>query len=510
MPDIIKAKLKNHSSLALSATTDILYEIRDYFSFRKKGYQYNPKFKAGVWDGYLRAFDIRDRTIPSGLIDRLKEFTSHPGRDYELQLEESEWFGLPGAKDEIDLEELFAFIKDLKPVRDDGTPIEIYDYQFAAIFDALTTKRRLIISPTATGKSFIIYCIMRWWLEKHHEDGDKFVLIVPTTLLVNQMYGDFEDYSRANGWSVEDNCHMLYSGKEKISSKPILISTWQSLCKFNQQFFGTVKAIVGDEVHEYAADTVQGIMKSCINADRRWGTTGTLDDAQCSEMSLVGAFGEKLQVTTTKEQIENGRLSQLAVSAIRLKYPKEERRGFRKRYKDYNAEVGFIELHKGRMSFLTNMVSGLTGNTIVLFRHQEHGRAIYNALIEAGIKAYYIDGTVDAEDRDKYRREINSSTGCVLVGSYQTCSTGMNIRNLQNLIFAAPHKGIVKILQSIGRILRLSDDGSAAHVYDIIDDIAAGKTPNHALRHGQIRLEIYATQEFDYTVFDVNLEKPFE
>ena len=117
------------------------------------------------------------------------------------------------------------------------------DYQLDAFVHAVRERRSLLLSPTASGKSFIIYLLVRYYAKRT-------LIIVPTTSLVSQLASDFADY----GFDSDKFVHRVFSGKDKVSKRPITISTWQSIYKLHKDYFSQFDVIIGDEAHLFKAD----------------------------------------------------------------------------------------------------------------------------------------------------------------------------------------------------------------------------------------------------------------
>ena len=215
--DIIKVHKKNHAFLHVECEPSVANELTDFFTFFVPGYKFMPAYKNKIWDGKIRLFDSRKKELYAGLFTYLQEFANAEGRDYRIELEFDNYYGLPGADHDVDM----SFIKDLN-LTAAGKPIEPRDYQLRAVEHGLTKKAALLISPTASGKSLIIYLIIRYLQSDEFKKG---LLIVPTTSLVEQMYTDFKSY----GYDSELYCHRQYSGKEKTTNKFLTITTWQSI-----------------------------------------------------------------------------------------------------------------------------------------------------------------------------------------------------------------------------------------------------------------------------------------
>ena len=266
-------------------------ELSDFFTFEYPGARFTPQYRARLWDGKVRLYDIIRKTLPVGLIQYVIDFSDRNNYQIEFKGEENIL-----ARENTTYKEVEEFAKWLNP-HGHGKPIEIRDYQIEAVRHALDHKRTLLLSPTASGKSFIIYTTMRWHLDK----GRKCVIIVPTTSLVEQLYADFEDYSSANGWKTSYHCQKLYSGFTKDFSKDVLITTWQSIYKQPKAWFNQFDVIFGDEAHQFKATSLKSIMEKLIDCRYRFGFTGTLDGSLTNRITLEGLFGPVSQVTTTTE-----------------------------------------------------------------------------------------------------------------------------------------------------------------------------------------------------------------
>jgi superfamily II DNA or RNA helicase len=243
-----------------------------------------------------------------------------------------------------------------------GNKITPRDYQIDALEHALTNGQSLLLSPTASGKSLIIYLAIRHFLE---ESDQSVLLIVPTTSLVEQMYSDFADYSQFDEWEVAENCHKIYAGKEKYNVKPrVIITTWQSIYKERAEWFHPFGMVVGDEAHAFKAKSLTSILEKCTECRYRMGTTGTLDGTQTHQLVLEGLFGPVHKVTTTKKLMDSNDLAQLDINVLLLKYADEHCRVKR----DYQQEMDFIVKYDPRNNFISNLAIDCTGNTIPICR----------------------------------------------------------------------------------------------------------------------------------------------
>ena len=296
----LKLHKKNEAYIRFECDRNIAQELSDYFTFFVPGYQFTPAYKNRIWDGKIRLADLRTFTIYHGLVPYIEQFCKE--REYTIEVD-----GAIQAAENYSLAEAKTFIETLK------LPHEVRDYQLKSFVHAIRNKRMLLLSPTASGKSLIIYLIVRH-LQLEHKRG---LLIVPTTSLVEQMYSDFKSY----GYDSDEYCHRQYAGKEKHTNKFLTITTWQSIYKNPAEYFEQFDFVLGDEAHQFKAKSLTTILSGCTNAKYRIGTTGTLDGTQTHKLVLEGLFGPIYRSTSTSELIEQGHLAEFKIKCLILKYP---------------------------------------------------------------------------------------------------------------------------------------------------------------------------------------------
>lgn len=493
MSNII-VKQKNYSALQIQCEPHVANELTDFFAFETPGYKYMPAYKNGGWDGKTRLFNTRNNELPAGLWEYLLDFTKP--RNYTLSVEGNNVYGKPDEKLAIRAKDVFDFIHELK------LPFEIRDYQFAAICQALQARRIILLSPTGSGKSLIIYVLLMWYLTHYNK---RILIVVPTISLVQQMFSDFAEY----GLNADEVCHRIYAGMPKNNiPQRVFISTWQSISKLPSGWFEQFGCVFGDEVHYFKSKELSSIMNKSREAEFRIGTTGTLDGTRCHKLILEGLFGRVNKVTSTKKLMDEGTLSELQIKLIALKYPDYISKDIIKS-KDYHHEVDYIVGNIKRNKFIRNLAIDQDGNTLVLFQFVEkHGKIIYDLIKDKasdGRKVFYVSGEVDSEIREEIRGIVEKEKNAIIVASLGTFSTGVNIRNLHNIIFASPSKSQIKVLQSIGRGLRKSEDGRPTVLYDLMDDMRYKNKKNYTLLHGIERMKIYRKEEFNYETFKVTL-----
>lgn len=470
----------------------IAKEISEYFTFFVPGYTFVPAYRNKIWDGKIRLFDSRNSQIYMGLIGNVEEFCQE--RDYT--------FTHNFVDDDYPLYHAKKFISDLQ-IHARGEPIEVREHQIEGYIHAMRKRRALLLSPTASGKSLIIYLIFRQLQQYQNLKG---LVIVPTTSLVEQLYSDFADYNNDN---MEEHLHRVYQGKDKESSKPLIISTWQSLYKLPKEYFHQFDYVIGDEAHLFKAQSLTTILTACINAKYRVGLTGTLDGTKTHKLVLEGLFGPVNKVITTRELIDKNQVSNFEVKCLILKHPDEKCLEYKD--KTYQEEIQYLISNEVRNKFIKNLAVSLGKNTLILYQMvDKHGRILYDMIKDTekigNRKVFFVHGGTDTNDREEIRRIMEIENDAIVVASYGTFSTGINIRNLHNIIFAMPTKSTIRTLQSIGRGLRQSEGKEQATLYDIADDLRYKKHMNYTLKHFVERTKIYNDEQFPFKIYKIGLK----
>ena len=481
-------KKKNEVYLKVDAEPSTHQELADFFTFdvdNAKYMQKNRRYKG--WDGKVRLYSPATGEIYCGLYSYLIDWAKKKGYTYEIQ--KHDHFGLPlEENDLITPEAVTGFVKAL------SLPVKVRDYQLKAIYECLRYNRRVLLSPTASGKSLMIYSLVRF----HVNVNRQVLIVVPTTSLVEQMYKDFEEY----GWKASSYCHKIYGGEEKYTEHPVTITTWQSIYKEPRKWFERYDVIIGDEAHLFKAKSLTRLMSKLHDCKYRYGFTGTLDGTNVNQLVLEGVFGRCSKVTKTESLMKKGHLAKLKINIILLKHKE-------KIFEGYQEEIEYLTEHENRNKFIRNLASDLKGNTLVLFNYVEkHGVPLYEMINTYTDKSVYlVHGGVETEDREDIRFLVERSVdgGCIIVASLGTFSTGINIKNLHNVIFASPSKSRIRNLQSIGRVLRKGENKSKATLYDIADDISTDTGKNYTLRHLYERIKIYKEENFKYEIVEVTL-----
>jgi superfamily II DNA or RNA helicase len=485
--DSIDVYKKDEVYLKIECDRGTARELSDYFTFEVPGAKFMPAYRNKYWDGKIRLFNVNTQQIYVGLIEHIKRFSEE--RDYQLNIHD----GILDTEDiSINVLEKFLTEKEYTP----------REYQTRAVAHAIRNNRALILSPTASGKSFIIYSLLKYYLDRKF--AKRALVIVPTTSLVSQMNSDFISYSSKPQFYYT---HLVMAGQAKShENAKIIISTWQSIYKQPKAYFDQFDLVIGDEAHLFKANSLTKIMEKLPNCKYRFGFTGTLDDTQTNKLVLEGLFGPVMRVVQTKELIDSGHLADFRIKALVLKYPPEVCKEMHKA--KYQDEMDFLVSNEARNNFIKNLTLTRKGNTLLLFQMVEkHGKVLYDKIkAEAGDRhVFFVHGGVNADEREEVRRITEGERSAIIIASYGTFSTGVNIRNLHNVIFGSPSKSRIRNLQSIGRGLRKGDNKSAATLYDIADDLCKGTSCNHTLKHFAIRIKMYNEEEFDYKIYNIKI-----
>lgn len=475
-------------------------ELSEFFCFDVPGARFTPKYRSGLWNGKAYLYSAVKKTLYKGLFNYLRTFCTDNG--YELRASNLDSI----QDDSISRDEIEKYCVDLN-CYSKGQPIVPRDYQVELIYQALKQKRMIGQSPTSSGKSLALYILIRY----HLDQGRRILLIVPRSMLVEQMFSDFEDYSSHNNWSADENCQRIYTGYEKNFDKPVTITTWQSIHKQPLYFFKKNQwdVVLGDEAHSFASAALISIMEKLIDTPYRLGVTGTVSNrgAKINTLTLEGLFGSVIKIITTKQLMEQNKIAQLKINQLVIKHPDEHRKLISRT--DYQSEMDFIVSNMKRNSFISNLATACTGNTLILTQYVEkHCDVLFNMLNEKiGHKrpVFIIHGGVSVEDREDIRKKLEKLTDCILVSTFGTFSTGVNAPSIENIIFASPSKSSIRTLQSIGRGLRLKEGKTHCKLFDLVDDFSWKKKHNHTLKHGTERYHIYNEEQFQIKLTEVNI-----
>jgi len=497
MSEIVRVEQINAVHLKIIADSGVKMELENYFKFQPNGYQFNPSYKNRIWDGWIRIFSAMRPALYVGLYPRLKKFCEERG--YVLDAPEHLILG-----EEVPDDYGYQIANEI------NCKFQPRDYQNQYIVDAIRDGRSLSLSPTSSGKSLIIYLITQHYYRTY---GHKTLIIVPTISLVHQMAGDFIDYG-----CDADLIYKIQGGVDKNTDCPIVVSTWQSLIKLPKEWYQKFNVVLGDEAHQFQAKSLQKIMEGLDECYYRHGFTGTLksEESKTHRLVLEGCFGSVRKHISTKDLIDQGTVADFNIKAIVLSHNPEVRKNFKDALKKvksssqkYPAEREFLVNNHKRNIFIRNLLWSLKDqNNLVLFDLVEkHGKILEPILRRDDRQLHFIYGGTDGEERERIRHLVENDPikQHDILASYGVFSTGVNLKRLDNVIFASGSKSEIKVLQSIGRALRKGNGADKATLYDIADDISSGSFENYTLKHFRKRVEIYGQEQFQIKIYTVEI-----
>ena len=497
MADIVIERANASFIRIYTEDAGIRQDISDSFTYQEPGFVKNRWTK---WDGTVRLFKLRGNLLPYGCLSMLLQMAKDRGWSFELD---------PAFKNDISKvskQELVDWISNLN-VHSGGMAIAPYDYQIDALHLAVRFGRYVALAATSAGKSLIAYLLSRYYEMLSNEDGKKILIIVPSQMLVDQLYSDFKDYSSHNGWKVADMVHTIMEGKPKNADKMIYISTWQSIYEEDEEYFKQFGRVICDEVHLASGKSITTIMNNCTNAYQRVGMTGTLKAEKIHPILVMSLFGPVKRVVTTRQLIDAGRATEVFIKMFQLNYDDNECKYISEC--SYQKEIEFLINHNYRNQMLSKLVASVKGNTLMMFDRLEHIEKVKSYLddINHDKKVYIITGDVDRDERNDIKAIAEQEDGVIVLGTRGCVSTGLSIKKLRNLIFAHPSKSIITILQAVGRIIRLHNEKGSAHVYDLIDNFSYDDKPNYTLKHSLERWQIYKDAEMPIDFKTIKMQK---
>lgn len=481
--------------------------------------KWDPRVKKGIWDGIVKFYKPGNGMIriPFGFISFIEAYC----KENDIIFEDVNKIDFLQRFTKIEVDEFIQSL-DLK--------FQPRDYQLTAIYKALGANNGLYKMATGSGKSLTQSIIATFLYFKYNI---KILLIVPSVSLVHQFYSDMEEYfENTKIFKIQDHLHKIYAGEAKHIDKGITITTWQSINKVKELIDG-VDCIIVDEVQ--TAKNKDGILTELMTnyatkVKFKFGFTGTIPRIKINQLNLIGNFGKVNDIIDAKGLIDRGFGTPMDIICLFLRWPKDL---CNELPHDYNEEVKYLEHSETRNSYISGLAKKVTnnfGNTLILFNTIAHGESIVQSLLGDGegflpkltkmkleqlldktpnISKVYVNiepsdkqlktackvlekrniscngffhtlednniffvyGKVDDLEREEIRKRVETKTKCIIVASYATFSTGINITNLCNLIFASSTKSYERLIQSLGRTIRKHDDKLKVRVFDLIDDL---------------------------------------
>ena len=481
----------------------LYYTIRDSFTYTVPFYIAKNKksFKNGSWDGKIRFFDMRKNILYRGFLKLLIKICKDMNVDINY-LDDS--LDVELSEDMEMKKELLEYLKTLK----EKLKYKIRKYQAIAFIEGVRNYRKTLICPTSSGKTFILYLILRFYIENVLDENEKCLIIVPSITLIQQTLKELI-YEYDNDDIFLDKIHTIYSGKEKDTDKQIIISTYQSLIREKSNYFKDFKLVVVDEVHHLNDEStgIRKILQHCSNAFFRVGMTGSLSDIETSKVVVESFFGEIKDIISTKKLQDSGYISKSKIYVCNLKYSRYEDivRNL-KLEKNYMSEIDFISRFKPRNKKIIELMNKYDGNKMLLFNRVKHGQSLKKYLEENGMKYFFIDGKTSIDERENIRIMMEKEDNAVLLASWQCAGTGYSIKKLMYVVFCSTYKSQIKNVQAIGRGLRLHPDKKIVKIIDFVDDMRISskkkgcRSENFLYKHSIKRQELYFRKNFNYII----------
>jgi superfamily II DNA or RNA helicase len=481
---MISVKYQNATHMVVTSEfSHTVEEISQYFTITIPDSQFMRKGRRKYWDGKLRLYNKRNSTLYIGLLKNLIEFAKE--RKYDIDIDDNL---IPD--ENWTLKDLDEFLRSL------SLPIEMRDYQKDALITCINKRRCVIESSTGSGKSLVIYSLIRYLKER------KILLIVPTLTLISQMRSDFIKYSEDDKWDFDDNVHVITAGVNKESNINIFLSTWQSLYNLDKSYFDQFDSVIVDETHLAHSTSFRHILENSTNADERFGFTGTLQETETHVMTILGLLGQVKKVTNTQELQRKKILSNINIDMILLKYPEEMCK--RVVELNYDEEIDVILENEERNELILNLAKRGSGNILILTSHvKKSGAKLYNLINENNVEnkdVFFIYGETERQIREEVRWYAEENDNVVIIATYQVFSTGVNIKNLQTILFAIAGKSKIRNLQSIGRGLRTHENKDHLKLIDIGDDFRYKSKVNYAFKHFEERYKLYIKEGFPVNI----------
>lgn len=370
--------------------------------------------------------------------------------------------------------------------------LPLRDYQLDAVQEALKAGRGIIKLGTGGGKTLTIASLLTSVYLKS-PDTFKCLLIVPDLTLVNQTFNDFLEYKvpiTVTRWTG--------SLEPDLNSKIIIANTaiLQSQHKENR-WINDVSVLVVDECHKLRKGNELCNLISQIKTHNKFGLTGSLPEKKVDEWNITGILGHIFFEKTSSELNREKFLTDAEIKIVNIKYnaPLITPPGANK----YRHELDFIYQNKFRNAVIGSICKKFNNNILVLVNHINHGQLLYDHLSInlPGKKVFFIRGEVEVNERSEVIKLMEKDNDVVCVAISAIFSTGVNIKNLHMIIFAAGGKSFIRTVQSIGRGLRLNPNKEKLTIIDIADQL------KYSTEHSEQRKTIYDKEKIQYKTMQV-------
>jgi len=458
--------IKVYNSLNLKVDTDdadYMDLMRQEFTRRVPNFQFTAAYKSGHWSGSVCLIDRWKNTFPYGLLmDYVREHKrSFPRMPIKVEPAVKEIFRGPE----------FEIIYDLPTHK-------VRPYQDDCIRACIKYTKGIIRCATASGKSLVIAYVIRNLLRA--DIIQKSIIIVPSTGLITQFYQDLVDYgfdSKKIGTAF---------ARRKQWDKQIVISTWQTLAK-NPEKLNEFDCIFCDETHGAKAHELKKLLENATKAKYRLGFTGTLHAGTLDNWNTKSYLGPVIREYPAGLLADEGWISKATIHMLNIEYHQDTWDG------EYHDIRDAIFQNPYRLDLIKELTEYLDHNVLILVDKVEKEGELLEGLLGTGKKeVVFLSGRDDVKVREEWRKAAMRRKDIALIATYGIFQQGINIPNLKYIILAAPFKAKIRVLQSIGRALRIhSDKKDGAQIFDIHDHTKFFE------KYGDIRLRYYDQEKFD-------------
>lgn len=365
------------------------------------------------------------------------------------------------------------------------------DYQLEASVKALQKGHGVIVLPTSAGKTLVVALISLTCVKQKNL---KVLVLVPDIQLVQQTFQDFINYG------IQKTDISKWTGSYEFCNTNIVIANSQILLskKQNLSVLDDFDVVIVDECHKMAsAEKISKLVKG-LKCKHIFGFTGSLPESYFDIWSINRIFGPILYHKKSIDLRQDKFISKVRVAAIQLTYkeiPQFTRPSMSEPTAGYEEETVWLQTNLFRNSIIAKIANKLETNTLILVDRIAHGEILLDFLKQNTNKqVVFIQGSVDVEEREKTRALMEERSEIICIAISKIFSTGISVKNLHNIIFASIGKARIKIIQSIGRSLRLHHTKSIATIFDIADVCL-----HYGSRHFQERVKLYDAEKIPIT-----------
>ncbi len=504
----------DHQWIVLTEALDEVEKKQIEISLTKKihNFYFHPLVKKKLWDGNICFIEKKGGAwkIPIGLWREVLQI----GEDYAIEIEIG---GLDKiVNNDLTLEEYTEWVNEFFAGGIGGDPEKMpRDYQIETAWKLIKYRYSISEVATSSGKTLISFMIFAYLKQKGLIR--KFLMIVPSTNLVFQGSEDFEDYGLHK---LGSKIQQIGGGSKLREGCDVIIGTFQSLVKQDQEFFEEADLVFVDEAHHTNSMSIKKIVAQCMHSRWRFGLTGTLTKRGTADYLTIQQFLGPLIVEISPSFLfDNNYATPVSIKIVVMDWLEKE---FKDKLADlklnnnnlegnevYNLERKLVVESKKRLNYVVDFMSKTSKNSLVLFQSvkDEYGKQIWNLLREKNNEkeVFYVDGDTSEGLREEYKSRMASGNNKILIATYGTFSTGISINNLHNIFLVESYKSEVLIKQSLGRGMRQMEGKEKVNIIDFVDDFSSPKYQNYLMKHSEARIQIYKNESFEYKIYKVKL-----